>query len=153
MELQDTLFIWFNVSIVVMFIMGCFLYKYYPSFHYKDKLIIEYLRLVFMLAIVIYLMATYKFDHPILVFIPAGFIHAIYQIVRLHKSKGEQLYPSINDKKVIAWVQIATSIIGITYVVAINDRFFATYFVLFAVYFFISIKKLFDSRKQTLSDR
>jgi len=150
MELQDTLFIWFNVSIVVMFIMGCFLYKYYPTYHYKDKLIIEYLRLVFMLGIVIYLIVNYKLDHPLLIFIPAGFILGIYQIVRLHQSKGEKLQPSILDKKIIAWVQIATSILGITYVVVINDHFFATYSILFAAYFFISIKKLFDIRKHII---
>ena len=148
MELQDTLFIWFNVSIVVMFIMGCFLYKYYPTFHYKDKLIIAYLRFIFTLAVVLYIINAYKIDHVILVFMPASLIYGVYQIVMLHKTKGEQLSPTLTDKKLLAWLQIFTAILGIIFIEVNKHHLSRTIFAIFVLYFLFSIKKFFDLRRQ-----
>ncbi len=139
MELQDTLFIWFNVSVVVMFMMGCFLYKYYPTFDYKDKLIIAYLRMVFILGIAVYIVVKYKFDQPILIFMPAGFIYGIYRIVRLHQTKGEQLAPTITDKRLLAWLQLFTSILGIIFVNLNKHHLTRFIFVFFyCIFFFLS---------------
>ena len=151
MELQDTLFIWFNVSIVVMFIMGCFLYKYYPSFHYKDKLIIAYLRFIFTLAVVLYIINAYKIDHVILVFMPSSLIYGIYQLVKLHQTKGEQLSPTLTDKKLLAWLQIFTAILGIIFIEVNKSPYLGrTILIRFVVFLLLAVKKLFDLRKQTI---
>ena len=153
MELQDTLFIWFNVSIVAMFIMGCFLYKYYPSFQYKDKLIITYLQLLFGIAFMIYLLIFNKVYPIFIVFIPTSLIYGVYKIVKLHKTKGEQLSPTLTDKKLLAWLQIFTAILGIIFIAVNKHHLSRTIFAIFVLYLLFSVKKLFDLRKQTLSNR
>ncbi len=148
MELQDTLFIWFNMSLVIMYIMGIFLYKYYPQFQYKDKLIITYLQFFMTIAVMAYIVFFNILNQMYIVFIPTGIIYSIYRIVRLHRTKGEQLSPTLTDKKFLAWLQIFTAILGIIFIEVNKHYLSRTIFAIFVLYLLFAVKKLFDLRRQ-----
>jgi hypothetical protein len=121
MNLQDSLFVWYNLSIVAFFIMGLFLWKYYSLFEFRDKLILAYLGQLVGIAMFIFLC----FDYPgsnsfFLAAYPFFLIQGVYRLIRLHQNKGEELN-QFRDKLVRKSLNLL-ALIGVMIYFYFNDR-------------------------------
>ncbi len=108
MDLQVTLFVWYNLSLVILFIMSLLFWKYYHVFEFRDKLILNYLGLIFGLGMFVFLYFDYPSSNSFwLVILPFSILYGIYRLRRLYQTKGLPLN-MIRDKIALKLLNICS---------------------------------------------
>lgn len=105
MDIHDKLFLLVLVMMVTIYVMGLFIWKYYDSFEFKDKLIIGCLRIIFMIGVLVYLCFNYSgINSFFLAWFPFLIIGGIYKLIRQYQLKGDEFL--INDKITFIYFEI-----------------------------------------------